>query len=154
MVDYCTILNQELQIIRRNLARKHRPNAAYDESPNYDHERRNRASLLCSSKNMLRQKFVVSGLVGTPRMLHDLSDSIPLVHLAIEHRLDEIDRGFAHDPRNAQLVVHNLIDAVEWILFVDKGVKQDAKGPDILLLASIRFTLQNFGCGVILYADV
>jgi hypothetical protein len=34
-------------------------------------------------------------------------------------------------------MVHNLIDGVEGILFVDDGVEKDTEGPNILLFASV-----------------
>lgn len=74
-------------------------------------------------------------------MIQDLCDGVTLIHFAVEHRLDQIDRRLAHDPRNAQLVVHDLVDAVEGILLVDERVEKDPKGPHVLLPATIRFAL-------------
>jgi hypothetical protein len=36
-------------------------------------------------------------------------------------------------------VIHNLVDRVEWVFFVDDGVKEDAEGPDILFFAAVGF---------------
>lgn len=82
-------------------------------------------------------------------MLHNLSDGVSLIHFAIEHRLDQIDRSLAHDPRNAKLVIHDFIYAIEWVLFVHESVEKDPEGPDILFLATIRFALQYFWRSVI-----
>lgn len=46
-------------------------------------------------------------------------------------------------------MVKDLIDIVERVLFVDDSVEQDAKGPDILLLAAVRFSLQDFWRSVV-----
>ena len=46
-------------------------------------------------------------------------------------------------------MIHDLVDTVEGILLVDEGVKEDAQGPDILFLAAIGFSLEDFGGCVI-----
>lgn len=83
--------------------------------------------------------FVVFSLA--PGMLHDLSDGKSLVNVAVQHGFDEIDGVVAHDPGNAKFVIHDLIDAVKRIFFVDKRVEQNTKGPDILFFAAVGFPL-------------
>ena len=54
----------------------------------------------------------------TPRMLHHLRDRMPLIDLPVQHCFDKINAGLAHDPRNAELVVHDLVDAVKGVFFI------------------------------------
>ena len=82
-------------------------------------------------------------------MLHDLSDGISLINFAVQHRFDEINGILAHDPRDAKLVIYDLVNAVERIFFVDEGVEQDPEGPDILLFAAVRDSTQYLRCGII-----
>jgi hypothetical protein len=46
-------------------------------------------------------------------------------------------------------VVHDLVYAIEWVLFVDDGVEQNAKGPDILLFATVGSAGEDFWGSVI-----
>ena len=85
-------------------------------------------------------------------MLDDLGDGQAAIDIAIEHGLDEIDAGLAHDPGDAEFVVHDLVDAVKRVFLVHERVQQDAQRPHVLLLAAVRLALQHFGRGVI-YAD-
>ena len=86
---------------------------------------------------------------STPPMLLHLCDCESLIDISIQHCFDEVDGWLRHDPRYAQFVIQDLIDAVEWVFFVDEGVEQDAESPDILLFAAVGFALQDFGRCVI-----
>jgi hypothetical protein len=55
-------------------------------------------------------------------MLQDLTDRDPLFDIAIEHHAYQINALLTHDPGDAQIVVHNLVDTIERILLVDDGV--------------------------------
>jgi hypothetical protein len=46
-------------------------------------------------------------------------------------------------------VVHDLVNAVEWVLLVDDGVEENAEGPNVLLLSTVRLAGKDFGSGVI-----
>lgn len=46
-------------------------------------------------------------------------------------------------------MVEDLVDIVERIFFVDDGVEEDTQSPDILFLATVGFTLEDFGGGII-----
>lgn len=89
-----------------------------------------------------------------PPMFHHLRDSQPLIDIAIQHRSDQLDALLAHDPRHAQLVVHDLVDAVKGVFLVDEGVEEDSQGPDVLFLAAVGFALQDFGGGVVCFRTV
>lgn len=80
-------------------------------------------------------------------MLHGLRNRQSALDISIQHRLDQIDIALAHDPRDAELVIQDLVDAVEGVFLVDESVEEDAEGPDVLLFAAIGFSLENFwGC--------
>lgn len=51
-----------------------------------------------------------------------LTDRQALIRVSSQHGLDEIDTALAHDPRDAQLVVENLVDAIERIFLVHERV--------------------------------
>jgi hypothetical protein len=46
-------------------------------------------------------------------------------------------------------MVHDLVNGIEGVFFVDDGVEQDTKGPDILFFTAIGFSPKNFGGGVV-----
>ena len=73
----------------------------------------------------------------TPLMLQYLSDGNSLVDIPIQHQPHQIDTGIAHDVGNSEIVIHNLIDGVEGVFFVDDRVEEDAKSPDILFFTSV-----------------
>lgn len=82
-------------------------------------------------------------------MSNDLIDVVPLRNVTVEHAANEVDALFAEDEGDAQVAIHNLVDAVEGVLLVDDGVEEDAQGPDVLLLTTVRFASQDLGGGVI-----
>lgn len=82
-------------------------------------------------------------------MRQDLLDGQPFRDIAIEHLPDQIDTLLANDVGDAQVAVHNLVDAVEGVLLVDYGVEEDAESPDVLFLAAVGLAGENFGGGVI-----
>lgn len=57
-----------------------------------------------------------------PGMVDDLLDVVSLAHLAVEHATDQVDALLAHDVRDAEVAVHDLVDAVEGVLLVYDGV--------------------------------
>lgn len=70
-------------------------------------------------------------------MLQYLLDGYPGIHIAVQHRADQIDTVLAHDIWYAEIPIQYLVDVVKWILFVDDRIEQDSQGPNILLLAAI-----------------
>ena len=85
----------------------------------------------------------------TPPRVPDLADRQPPIDIPVQHLLDQLDIRGRHDPRNAQLVIQDLVDAVKGVFFVDERVEEDAEGPDVLFLAAVGFALEDFGRGVI-----
>jgi hypothetical protein len=80
-----------------------------------------------------------------------LTDCNPLLDIAVEHESYEVDAFFAHDPWNSQVVIHDLVYAIERVFFVDDGVQQDAKGPYILFFATVGAAGEYFRGCVICY---
>lgn len=74
---------------------------------------------------------------SAPRMLEDARDRDPLVDVAVQHTSDEVDVLFTENVGDAQVVVHDLVDAVERVLFVDDRVQEDAQRPYVLLFAAV-----------------
>lgn len=56
---------------------------------------------------------------------------------------------FTHDPWNAELTIHDLIDAIEGIFLVDKRIQEDSQRPHVLFFATVRLPLKNFRSGII-----
>lgn len=82
-------------------------------------------------------------------MLHDLRDRQPLVYVSFQHGLDQINVLLAHDPWDSEFTVHDLVDAIEWVLLVNDRVEKDPKRPHVLLFAPVRTPLKDFGRRVI-----
>lgn len=82
-------------------------------------------------------------------MFYHLFNIISVLDISIEHAANQIDTLVTHCERDTQIPVHDFIDAVERVLFVNDGVQEDAQCPDILFLASIRSTSQHFGSSII-----
>ena len=55
-----------------------------------------------------------------------LLDRQALRDVSVQHGADEVDAAGAHDPWHPQLVVQNLVDAIEGVFFVDDSVEQNA----------------------------
>ena len=82
-------------------------------------------------------------------MFQYLGDRNSLLNIAVQHQPHEINALFGHDPWHSKIMVHDLVDAIERVLFVDDGVEQDAESPDILFFAAIRTASEDFGGCVI-----
>lgn len=85
----------------------------------------------------------------TPRVLQNLGDGDASLDIAIEHQANQVQILFGHDIRYSQVVVHDLINAIEGILLVHNGVEKDSESPDVLLFAAIRLTGKNLWSSVI-----
>lgn len=59
----------------------------------------------------------------TPWMLQHLTNTDPLIHIAIQHQTDQINACLAHDIWHPQVVVANLVYAIERVLLVDNGIQ-------------------------------
>jgi len=70
-------------------------------------------------------------------MIQNLLDIYPSIQIPIEHLADQINACLAHDIGNTKIPIHDLIDAVEWILLVYDGVEEDTESPNILLFATV-----------------
>jgi len=55
-------------------------------------------------------------------MLEYAFDVNPAIHISIEHCADQINAVFAHYVWYTEVSVHNLVDAVERIFFVNDGI--------------------------------
>jgi len=82
-------------------------------------------------------------------MLQHAANRDPLLDIAIEHQPDQINTLLAHDPGDAQVVVHNFVNAIKGIFLVDDGVEQDTEGPDVLFLTTVRFAGEDLGSCVV-----
>ena len=78
-------------------------------------------------------------------MLHDFSNGVTIIDITIEHFPNQID-AFLRERQegNAQRVVQDLVDVVEWVLFVHNGVEEDPQSPDVLFFAAVGLTLEDF----------
>jgi hypothetical protein len=83
-------------------------------------------------------------------MLHNFRDRQAVVNIPIKHLPDQIN-AFLRERQEwyPERMVQDLIDVVEWVLFVDDGVEKDTERPNILLLASVRLALQYFRGGIV-----
>jgi hypothetical protein len=82
----------------------------------------------------------LSILTLTPLMLQDLSNSNPLINIPIQHQSHKINASIAHNIRYSEIMIHNLVDRIERVFFVDDGVEEDTEGPYILFFASVGLT--------------
>ena len=82
-------------------------------------------------------------------MAHHIRDPDPALHVPVEHQADQVDTLLAHDKGHAQVLVHDLIDAVEGVFLVDDGVEEDAERPDVLFAAVVGLAGEDFGSGVV-----
>ena len=87
-------------------------------------------------------------------MIQDVLDADAALDVAIEHLTDQVDAVLAHDVRDAQVVVHDLVDAVERVLLVDDGIQQDTERPDVLLFTSVGQAPKDFWCCVVCASSV
>jgi hypothetical protein len=78
-----------------------------------------------------------------------LVDVVALSNIAVQHAADEVNALFAQNIGDAQIAVHDLVDAVERILLVDNSVKENTECPYVLLCTPIRLASENFRSGVI-----
>jgi hypothetical protein len=88
-----------------------------------------------------------------PQMLPNAVNLYPLLDLAIQHLLDQVETSILlaveGRERHPQRVVQDLVNVVEGVLFVHNGVEQNPKSPHILLFPAIRFALKHLGRRVI-----
>lgn len=82
-------------------------------------------------------------------MLQYIANTNAGLDVAVEHETDEINAGVAENIGYAEIVVHDLVDGIKGILFVDNGIEQDAKRPDILRRALVGSTSEDFGRGIV-----
>ena len=82
-------------------------------------------------------------------MLLHLTDRQSPLDIPIQHLANQLDAPLAHHPGNPELMVKDLVNIVEGVFFVDEGVEENTESPNILFLATIGFTLEDFWGGVI-----
>lgn len=90
--------------------------------------------------------------LGHPGVLEHLGDGQTVVDIAVQHLADQIDAGFGEGKEgDAQGLIEDFVDVVEWVLLVDDRVQQDTQSPDILFLAAVGFALEDLG-GCVIYS--
>lgn len=57
-----------------------------------------------------------------PWVIQHLFYCVSLADISVQHTADQVDAVFAEYKRDAKISIHNLINAVEGVLFVDNGV--------------------------------
>lgn len=83
-------------------------------------------------------------------MLEHLGDGQTVVNVAVQHLADQIDAGVGErEEGDAEGLIEDLVDIVEWVLLVNDRVQQDTQSPDILFLAAVGFALEDLGGRVI-----
>lgn len=82
-------------------------------------------------------------------MVQDLLDIYPSIQIPIQHLADQINACLAHDIGHTKISIHDLVDAVEWILLVYDGVEEDPESPDVLLFATVWLPGKDFGRRII-----
>jgi hypothetical protein len=82
-------------------------------------------------------------------MLEYFVDCNSRIDVPIEHCTYQVNAIVAHHVGDSEIPVHDLIDTVKRILFVDDSVEKYAEGPDILLFAPVRLPSQDLRCCVI-----
>lgn len=82
-------------------------------------------------------------------MVEHLVDVVALGDITFQHAADEIDTLLAEYKGDAEVAVHNLVDAVKRVLLVDNGVQEDTQSPDVLFCPTIWLSSKNFGSGII-----
>jgi hypothetical protein len=83
---------------------------------------------------------------------HGLDANAPL-NIPIEHFADKVNALLTHNIRYSKVMVHDLVDGVERVLFVDDGVEQNSKGPDVLFFAAVGEAAEDFRGSVIYEAN-
>ena len=48
--------------------------------------------------------------MSAPRVLKDILNAYPALHVPIQHLTDQVDAVLAHDVGNAQIMVHDFVD--------------------------------------------
>lgn len=86
----------------------------------------------------LRAIHVALCMLLQPWVIQDLLYIQSLADVSIQHFTDKIYALFAQNVWNTQIVIHNLVNAVEWVLLIYDRVQQDTESPNILLFAVIR----------------
>src|SRR5438552_2457229 len=82
-------------------------------------------------------------------MLQYLLDCDSIFNVSVKHKADKVNALLAHDVWNPQIVIHDLVDAVERVLLVNYGIEEDAKCPYVLLLAPVRLARKDLRCRIV-----
>lgn len=78
---------------------------------------------LPSKTKILAPPPFLFGLVClAPRVIQHLFYCISLANISVQHTADQVDAVLAEYKRDAKVSIHNLINAVEGVLFVDDGI--------------------------------
>ena len=75
-----------------------------------------------SNTNVACRLVILRVDVCTPRVVKNSLDANTPLDVPVQHLADEVNAVFAHDIRYAQVVVHDLVDAVEWVLLIHNCV--------------------------------
>lgn len=82
-------------------------------------------------------------------MLNHLRNIKALCNIAIQHVANEVDALVAKRKGYSEIAIHNLINAVEGVLFIDDGVEKNSQGPYVLFPSAIWLAGQDLWSGVI-----
>lgn len=85
-----------------------------------------------------------------PRMIHHVRDGNAFFKVSVQHLANQIYTRFREGKiRYAERMIEYLLNVVEWVLFVDNCVQEDAQGPNVLFFPSVWPSLKNLGRSVI-----
>lgn len=106
-------------------------------------------SVLHRRSRLSLRAFLLIFLNLAPRMLQHLVDIKALGNIAVQHAADEINALFTKNEGYSKIAIHDLVDAVEWVLLVDDCVKEDAQRPYVLFFAAVWLSGKDFRGSVI-----
>ena len=87
--------------------------------------------------------------MSAPGVFENSLNANPAFDVTVEHLADQVDTVLAHNVRDTQVVIHDFVNRVERVLFVDNRVEKDAQSPDVLLFAAIWRPAKDLGGGIV-----
>jgi hypothetical protein len=67
----------------------------------------------------------------------NILNRVALLHVSVQHAADEVDTLIAEGEGDAEIAVHDLVDAIEGILLIDDCVQENTECPNVLFLAAV-----------------
>lgn len=96
-------------------------------------------------------RLTTTTTTAQPPIPHDPSNPHSGLHIPLQHASHKRNTLLADHVRHAQLMVQDLVDAVERIFLVEDRVEQDAEGPDVLRGAGVGVRGEDFGGCVVFF---